>query len=226
MSLPMSQDTWTAVDEYITRVLHRPDPVLDAAIEASTAAGLPSIAVSPAIGKLLSLLAGAQRARTILEVGTLGGYSTIWLARALPPGGRVVTLELSPKHAEIAAANIARAGLSDLVEVRVGPAAEMLRRLIDEKHPPFDFIFIDADKPGYPEYLTLSLRLAAPGTLIVADNVVRDGAVADAASTDPNVLAVRRYHEMVAAEPRLSGTVMQTVGSKGYDGLAIALVKE
>ena len=217
-------ETWTAVDGYITDLLVGSDPALDGALAASAAAGLPAIAVSAPQGKLLAILARAQRARTILEIGTLGGYSTIWLARALPPGGRLVTLELDPKHAAVARENLARAGLSQLVELRLGPASDSLRGLLAEGRGPFDFIFIDADKPGYPGYFELALRLSAPGTLIVADNVVRDGAVADPDSPDPNVQAVRRYNALLAAEPRVTATVLQTVGSKGYDGFAIALV--
>jgi len=201
-----------------------PDPVLDAAVAASDAAGLPAIQVSPLQGRLLSILAAAQRARDILEVGTLGGYSTIWLARALPAGGRLVSLELDPTHAAVARTNLARAGFSDRVEVRVGPAAASLRALIAEKWGTFDFIFIDADKTGYPEYFELALQLAHPGTMIIADNVVRDGGVADAASDDENVQAVRRLNDLMADEPRVIATVMQTVGVKGYDGFAVALV--
>jgi len=221
---PPGAETWTAVDRYIGDLLVGPDPALDGALVASAAAGLPAIAVAPPQGKLLMILARALGARTILEIGTLGGYSTIWLARALGPGGRLVTLELDPKHAAVAKANLARAGLSDVVELRLGPASDSLRGLLAEGRGPFDFIFIDADKPGYPEYLALALQLSAPGTLIVADNVVRDGAVADPGSADPNVQAVRRYNALLAAEPRVTATVLQTVGSKGYDGFAIALV--
>lgn len=220
----MSAETWTAVDRYITELLVGPDPALDGALAASAAAGLPAIAVSAPQGKLLAILARAQGARNILEIGTLGGYSTIWLARALPPGGKLVTLELDPKHAAVARENLARAGLSHAVELRLGPAAESLRGLLAEGRGPFDFIFIDADKPGYPQYFALALQLSAAGTLIVADNVVRDGAVADPDTTDPNVQAVRRYNALLAAEPRVTATVLQTVGSKGYDGFAIALV--
>ena len=220
----MTQDQWTAVDRYITDLLVRPDPALNAALASSTAAGLPAINVSPPQGKLLQLLARAQGARKILEIGTLGGYSTIWLARALPAGGRLITLEADPKHADVARANIARAGLAGVVEVRLGRGIDTLPHLVEEKLGPFDLIFIDADKPGYPDYLPWALKLSRAGTLIIADNVVRKGAVADASSSDPNVQGVRRYNELVAAEPRLSATAIQTVGSKGYDGLTIALV--
>ena len=220
----MSQDRWTAVDSYINDLLVRPDAALEAALEGSEAAGLPAIQVAANQGKLLHLLVRLQGARTILEVGTLGGYSTIWLARALPPDGRLVTLELDPTHAEVASANIARAGLVARVEVRVGPASESLSRLTQEGVEPFDMVFIDADKEGYPDYLDWALRLTRPGSLIVADNVVRGGALMDPASSDPRVQAVRRFIELVAAEPCLDATVIQTVGSKGYDGLAFALV--
>jgi predicted O-methyltransferase YrrM len=220
----MSQDRWTAVDSYISDLLVRPDEALETALEGSEAAGLPAIQVAANQGKLLHLLARLQGARSILEVGTLGGYSTIWLARALPPGGRLITLELEPRHAEVARANIARAGLAERVEVRVGPASESLPRLTQEGVEPFDLVFIDADKEGYPDYLGWALRLTRPGSLIVADNVVRGGALIDPDSSDPRVQAVRRFIELVAAEPRLDATVIQTVGSKGYDGLAFALV--
>jgi predicted O-methyltransferase YrrM len=219
----MGQAEWTAVDDYAAELLIQ-DPILEATLRASAEAGLPAISVSPLQGKLLLLLARVQQARRILEIGTLGGYSTIWMARSLPPGGRLVTLEAEPKHAEVARSNIARAGLGDLVEVRLGPALETLSQLVAERAQPFDLVFIDADKTGYPDYWTWALRLARVGTLIIADNVVRDGAVADPTSTDPNVLAVRRYHALVAAEPRVSATVVQTVGAKGYDGMSLALV--
>jgi predicted O-methyltransferase YrrM len=221
----LSHERWTAVDSYITDLLFPPDPTLDAALAASAAAGLPAINVSPAQGKLLSLMAKIHGARTILEIGTLGGYSTIWLARALPAGGRLVTLEYEPKHAEVARDNIARAGLSDVVEICVGRALDTLTRLHAEGCSPFDLIFIDADKTGYPDYFTWALKLSRSGTLIIADNVVRKGEVANAASEDANVLAVRRFNELVAAEPRVSATVIQTVGCKGYDGFAIARVE-
>jgi predicted O-methyltransferase YrrM len=220
----MSQDQWSAVDGYITDTLLTPDPVLDAALKTSSEADLPAISVTPNQGKLLQLLAQAQGARTILEIGTLGGYSTIWLARALPAGGRVITLEFEPAHAKVAQANIARAGLSEVVELRVGPALETLPQLAAEGLGPFDFIFIDADKENYPGYLTWALKLSRRGTLIIADNVVRNGAVIDTASSDPRVQGVRRLHEMIAAEPRVSATAIQTVGSKGYDGFMVALV--
>jgi predicted O-methyltransferase YrrM len=220
----MSQDQWTTVDRYVTDLFMAPDAALETALATSAAADLPAINVSPAQGKLLHLLARAQGARNILEIGTLGGYSTIWLARALPAGGRLITLEANPKHAAVARANIARAGLTRVVELRLGLAIETLPQIAAERLGPFDLIFIDADKPGYPEYLPWALELSRPGSLIIADNVVRKGEVANAASTDPNVQGVRRYNALLAAEPRVSATVLQTVGSKGYDGLAVALV--
>jgi len=220
----MSQEQWTAVDRYLADLFVPPDPALEAALQASAAAGLPAINVSPNLGKLLHLLARAQGARAILEVGTLGGYSTIWLGRALPAGGRLVTLEADPGHAEVARANIGRAGLAAIVELRLGPALDTLPQLAAEGGGPFDLIFIDADKPSYPAYLGWALRLSRRGTLIVADNVVRDGAVIDAGSDDPRVRGVRHFNELLAAEPRVSATAIQTVGSKGYDGFAIALV--
>jgi predicted O-methyltransferase YrrM len=220
----MTQEQWTAVDHYITDLLAPPDPALEAALQASAAAGLPSINVTPNLGKLLHLLARVQGARTILEVGTLGGYSTIWLARALPTGGRLITLEAEPRYAEVARANLARAGLADIVEQRLGPALETLPQLAAEGRGPFDLIFIDADKPNNPEYFAWALKLTRRGSLIVVDNVVRNGAVVDAASDDPKVQGVRRFNELLAAEPRVSATAIQTVGSKGYDGFAVALV--
>jgi predicted O-methyltransferase YrrM len=220
----MTQELWTAVDQYITDWLLPPDPSLASALEASAAAGLPAINVSPSQGKLLHLLARLQGARAILEVGTLGGYSTIWLARALPEGGRLVTLEADPKHAEVARANIAQAGLAGVVELRLGPALETLPRLEAEGLGPFDLVFIDADKPSTADYFVWAMRLTRRGSLIVVDNVVRKGAVADAASDDPNVQGVRRFYERLASEPGVSATAIQTVGVKGYDGFAIALV--
>lgn len=220
----MTEERWTAVDRYITDLLVPPDADLEAALQASDAAGLPAIAVSPSQGKLLHLLARAQGAQAILEIGTLAGYSTIWLARALPPGGRLITLEADPKHAEVARANLARAGLADVVDVRLGRALDSLPELAAQRRGPFDLTFIDADKQSIPEYFTWALRLSAPGSLIIVDNVVRGGAVLDADSDDPNVQGTRRLHELLAAEPRVSATTIQTVGAKGYDGFAIALV--
>jgi predicted O-methyltransferase YrrM len=220
----MDQERWTAVDGYLSELFGDADPVLEAALAASAAAGLPDIQVSPPQGRLLYLLARSVGARAVLEIGTLGGYSAIWLGRALPPGGRLLTLEAEPRHAEVARANLDRAGLSGVAEVRLGPAAESLAQLVAAGTDPFDLVFIDADKTGYPEYLSWALQLTRPGSLIIGDNVVRQGKVADADSDDASVQAVRRYLELVAAEPRLTATVLQMVGSKGYDGMAIALV--
>jgi predicted O-methyltransferase YrrM len=208
------------VDKYLGERLVPSDPALDAALAASKAAGLPEIAVAPNQGKFLNLVARIAGARSILEIGTLGGYSTIWLARALPAEGRLITLEADPKHAEVARANIGAAGFADVVEVRLGPAIETLPSV----QGPFDLIFIDADKPNIPHYFESALALSHPGSVIVVDNVIRGGAVADPASTDPSVLGVRRLNELIAAEPRVDATALQTVGSKGYDGLTFALV--
>lgn len=220
----MSREQWTAVDRYITDLLIPADPALEGALQASVRAGLPAINVSPNQGKLLYLLARLLAARAILEVGTLGGYSTIWLARALAPGGRVITLEIDPRHADVARDNIARAGLADRVEIRLGPAATTLSQLVAERRDPFDLTFIDADKPNIPEYFSWALKLTRPGGLIIVDNVVRNGAVIDAASKDADVQGVRRVMEVLAKEPRVTATAIQTVGSKGYDGFAIAMV--
>ncbi len=220
----MTQDRWTAVDRYIADLLVPSDPALDAALASSAAAGLPNIQVAPNQGKLLSLLAQSIRARSILEIGTLGGYSTIWLARALPADGHLITLEVDPKHAEVARANIARAGLSDKVEIRLGRAVDSLPKIADEARAPFDLIFIDADKPSNTEYFQWAVKLSHPGTLIIIDNVIRNGAVIDAASRDSSVQGVRRFNDVLAAEPRVSATSIQTVGSKGYDGFTLALV--
>jgi predicted O-methyltransferase YrrM len=226
----MSQQQWTAIDDYITGALVKPDEVLDAAIAASAAAGLPTIAVSPALGKLLNLFTSLANARRILEFGTLGGYSTIWLARALPPDGRLITLEYEQKHAEVARANIARAGLADLVDVRVGAALDTLpqlaKELSDEHADLFDLVFIDADKQHNADYFTGSVSLTRPGGVIIVDNVVRRGALADAHSADPTVQDARRLHEVMAADPSVSATTIQTVGVKGHDGFAIAIVGE
>jgi len=220
----MTQDQWTAVDGYFDELLLPSDPALEAALEGSAAAGLPSINVSPSQGKLLFMLARIQGARSILEVGTLGGYSAIWLARALPADGRLVTIESDPKHADVARANIARAGFADAVEVRVGRALDTLPQLAADGEGPFDLIFIDADKASIPEYFQWALKLSRCGSLIVVDNVVRGGAILDATSDHPAVQGVRRFLELVAAEPRVSATALQTVGRKGYDGFAIVLV--
>jgi predicted O-methyltransferase YrrM len=220
----MTQEQWTAVDSYISTLFVPPDTALDSTLASSLAAGLPEIAVSPVQGRFLMVLAQAVGARHILEIGTLGGYSTIWLARALPSGGRLLSLELNSRHAAVARDNIARAGLADRVEIMEGQAQETLARLVSEKKTPFDLVFIDADKPGYVDYLEWSLKLSRPGTLIIADNVVRRGTVVDAGSEDVNVQGVRRFNQRLAAEPKVSATILQTVGSKGYDGFALAIV--
>lgn len=220
----MTQQLWTAVDKYYADAVVKPDEALDAALRDSDAAGLPPINVTPNQGKLLYLMARMCGARSILEIGTLGGYSTIWLARALPDGGRLVTLEAEPRHAEVARANIARAGLADRVEVRVGRALDTLPQLEADGVGPFDFVFIDADKPSNPDYVEWALKITRPGSVIIVDNVVRGGAVADAGSDDGAVLGVRRMNELIAADQRLTATAIQTVGSKGYDGMLVALV--
>jgi predicted O-methyltransferase YrrM len=220
----MSESQWSGVDEYFVGLFLPPDVALKETLERSAAEKLPPIAVAPNQGKLLELLARIQGARRILEIGTLGGYSTIWLARALPSDGQLVTLELEPLHAEVARKNIDGAGLGPLVDIRVGPAATSLQDLIDQAADPFDFIFIDANKDGYPNYLELSLALSRPGTVIVADNVVRGGEVANTKSTDELVKGVREFLEMAAANDRIDATAVQTVGSKGYDGFALLVV--
>jgi predicted O-methyltransferase YrrM len=221
----MNQDLWTSVERYLTDTLVHPDQTLNEAVATNTRAGLPTIDVSPNEGKLLHLLARIQGARRILEIGTLGGYSTIWLARALPPFGRLITLELDPKHAKVAAENIERAGLSSLVEIRVGSALESLALLHADKTDPFDLIFLDADKPNNHNYLEWALKLSRPGTLIIGDNVIRDGAILDTASTDASITGTRTFLERLGSHPRLDATALQTVGSKGYDGFALAIVK-
>lgn len=218
------QYTWTSVDDYVNSMLVPSDAALEEAITASVAADLPAIAVTPSQGKLLHLLARSIHARRILEIGTLGGYSTIWMARALPDDGRLITLEYSAKHAEVARANIARAGLSDKVELREGAALETLSRMAAEKPAPFDLVFIDADKENNAGYFQWALRLTRPGSLILVDNVIRDGAVADASSTDPMIQGIRRLNELLAKQPRVCATTIQTVGAKGYDGFTLALV--
>ncbi|HEX3173925.1 MAG TPA: O-methyltransferase [Solirubrobacterales bacterium] len=222
----MTEAIWSAVDEYIAATLAGDDEALEAAVHASEEAGLPSIQVSPPQGKLLYLLAGAIGATSILEFGTLGGYSTIWLARALPPGGRLLTLEAEPRNAEIARRNVDRAGLGGLVDLRVGTALDLLPGLEAENVGPFDLTFIDADKVNTPDYFAWSLDRSRAGSLIVADNVVRGGTLAEADSDDPTPAAQRRLHEQIAADPRVSATTIQTVGSKGYDGFTLALVGE
>jgi len=222
----MNQETWTAVDCYLNGLLAPSDVALDAALAASAAAGLPPINVSPTQGRLLQLLAQMQGARNILEIGTLGGYSTIWLARALPDGGRLVTLEFDPKHAEVARTNLARAGLTGVVELRIGRALDTLPQLAAESRDPFDLVFVDADKESTADYFVWALKLSRRGSVIIVDNVVRKGAVTDATSDDPRVQGMRRFFEVLAAERRVNATVIQTVGSKGHDGFALAFVVE
>jgi predicted O-methyltransferase YrrM len=221
----VSQQIWDEVDRYVDEQLIGAAPALDAALAASVGAGLPPIAVTPSQGKLLYLLARSIGARSILEIGTLGGYSTIWLARAVAPDGAVVTLEANADYAEVASANIARAGFAELVDVRVGAALDSLPVLAAEQREPFDLVFIDADKQNTPEYFKATLELTRSGGLIVADNVIRDGAIVDpAAQQNPDVIGSRRLHELLADEPRVSATTIQTVGAKGYDGFTLALV--
>ena len=220
----MTQELWTAVDNYIVETLHPADDVLDAAVKAGDDAGLPSIQVSPTQGRFMYQLAKVHGARRILEIGTLAGYSTIWLGRALPDGGELVTMEIDPKHAEVATSNMERAGLGAKVRVMNGDARELLPGLEKEIAAPFDLTFIDADKASIPFYFASALRMSRPGSLILIDNVVRDGAVIDPNSEDASVQGVRKLNEMMAGDPRLTATVIQTVGVKGYDGLAIALV--
>ena len=221
----MTDPTWTAVDAYLESKLLPDDPVLAACLEASRAAGLPDIQVSPVQGRLLQLIAGIAGARNILEIGTLGGYSAICLARALPAEGRLTTLEIEPKHAEVARANLDRAGLGEKVEVRLGPALETLPKLEAEHRGPFDLIFLDADRPNNRAYLDWALRLSHPGTVLVVDNVVRHGEVTDATSRDPRIVGVRELIDAVSAEGRLRATALQTVGRKGHDGFLLARVE-
>ncbi len=220
----MAEKIWTKVDTYVGRQLLSDDAVLDAVLAANEAAGLPPIDVSPAQGKFLNLMVRMTGARKLLEIGTLGAYSTICMARALPEGGRAVTLEYEPRHAEVATANIARAGLGGKVEVRVGAAAATLPVLASEGQGPFDFIFIDADKPNNTIYLDWAVKLSRPGTVIILDNVIREGRVIDAASDDPSIIGTRAAFELIGGHPRLDATALQTVGIKGYDGFAIAMV--
>ena len=220
----MKDEKWEAVDEYVGGLMFPPDEALQAALDTSAAAGLPPIAVTPAQGRFLQILASFHGVKSVLEVGTLGGYSTICLARAVGKGGKVVTLELLPRHAEVAKANVARAGCADVVDVRLGRATDTLASMVKEGHAPFDLVFIDADKASIPDYFTWALKLTRPGSLIIVDNVIRDGAVLDASSTDANVIGVRRFNEMVSKEPRVTATTIQTVGMKGWDGLTFALV--
>jgi len=218
-------EAWRDVDLYLAGKLLGDDPALDAALQANQAGGLPAIDVSPVQGKLLHLLARAAGARRILEIGTLGGYSTIWLARALPADGKVVTLEIDPHHAEVARTNVDRAGIGDRVDIRVGPALETLAALQAANEAPFDLIFIDADKQNNANYVQAAIGLARPGALIIVDNVVREGGVLDAGSADPMIQGTRRLFDMLANEPRLDATAIQTVGVKKWDGLVVALVR-
>jgi len=220
----MTENAWAPVDDYLSGLFVGNDSALEAAVRDSTAAGLPEIQVSPTQGKLLHLLVRLRSARAILEIGTLGGYSAICMARALSPGGRLVTLEFEPKHADVARANIARAGLADRVEVRLGRALDLLPQVEKDRVGPFDLVFIDADKENNPRYFEWALRLTRPGSLILVDNVVREGKVLDAESADASVQGTRKVLSMMASEPRVTATAIQVVGVKGWDGLAIALV--
>ncbi|MFH8730062.1 MULTISPECIES: O-methyltransferase [unclassified Streptomyces] len=219
-----SEEQWTAVDDYLTGLLAPDDEVLTAALADSEAAGLPHIAVAPNQGKFLHLIARIQGARRVLEIGTLGGYSTIWLARALPADGVLVTLEYDPRHAEVARGNLARAGLDKIAEVRVGPALDSLPGVAADHPDPFDLVFIDADKANNPHYVEWALRLTRPGSVIIVDNVVRGGRVTDDSDAAPDIRGTRAALQMIADHPRLDGTAVQTVGSKGYDGFALARV--
>jgi len=218
-------EQWIAVDEYITG-LFPSDPALEMVLQATRAAGMPQINVSPVQGRLLHVLALTRGARTILEIGTLAGYSAIWMARALPADGKLITLESDPKHAEVARANIARAGLADRIEVRLGVALDVLPQLAAEGKGPFDLIFIDADKTNLTTYFEWAVRLARPGSLIIADNVIRHGDVLDDSSADAGLQGVRRFNEALAADRRVTATIVQMVGIKGYDGMALAVVRE
>jgi predicted O-methyltransferase YrrM len=220
----MIEEDWAGVDEYLAGLLVPADADLEAAVRDGVVAGLPQIQVSPVQGKMLNLLARIRGARRILEIGTLAGYSTIWLARALPADGRLVTLEANPAHAAVARANIGRAALDRIVEVRVGAALDSLPALAAEGGGPFDLVFIDADKEHNPEYVSWALRLSHPGTVIVVDNVVRDGRVLDGGSDGPEIRGIRRMLELIATEPRIDATALQTVGVKGWDGFAVLLV--
>lgn len=222
----MNKDTWTAVDEYFSKTLVESDQALEFALDNSAKAELPEINVAPNQGKFLQMLARIQGAKSILEIGTLGAYSTIWLARALPEGGGMVTLEADQKHAEVSRQNIEHAGLSDRVELIQGPALDSLPKLVDDARAPFDFVFIDADKPNNPNYVNWALKMTRPGSIIIVDNVVRGGTIADVNDTDPSVEGARALFDLIENEPRLDATALQTVGVKGYDGLVIAIVTE
>ncbi len=221
----MNQQSWNDVDHYFSQLLVRPDAGLTGALRANTEAGLPAIDVAPTQGKLLMLLVKLCGAHRVLEIGTLGGYSTIWLARGLPAGGRIVTLESMPKHAEVAHSNLLHAGVAEHVEIRVAPAAESLAQLVSEGAPPFDFVFLDADKVNNARYLQWAMMLTRPGSVIVCDNVVRNGDVVDEDGTDESVVGTRAFLDAVAEDPRLEATAIQTVGVKGWDGFALARVK-
>lgn len=218
------EQIWADVDRYLGDLLAPHDAALDRALGANQQGGLPPIDVPPLLGKFLDVLIRINGARRVLEIGTLGGYSTIWMARALPPDGRLITLELDPHHADIAGANLQAAGVADRVEIRIGPALDTMRALHQNQTEPFDLIFIDADKQGLPEYLDWSLKLSRPGTVIVADNVVRDGKITDPNTTDPHVRGVQRFLDKMSANPRLSATAIPTVGARGYDGFSVAVV--
>jgi predicted O-methyltransferase YrrM len=220
----MPQELWTAVDNFLNTQLVPADPILDAVVKSCADAGLPAIAVPPTQGKFLNLLARIVGAKKILEIGTLGGYSAIWMARALPPTGQVITLEFEAKHAEVARKNFELAGLQNRIEIRVGKALDTLPKIAATHPAPFDLIFIDADKQNNPAYFTWALKLSRPGTIIIVDNVVRDGAVLDAASSDADIQGIRQLFTMLAGEPRVSATALQTVDAKGHDGFAVALV--
>jgi len=220
----MSQEQWSAVDRYISGLVVQPDAALDQALASTAAAGMPAIAVSAAQGKLLHLMARMIGAERILEVGTLGGYSTIWMARALPAGGRIISLEIDPRHAEVARTNIAQAGVDQVAEVRVGPALETLAKMAADGEGPFDLVFIDADKANIPEYFTWASKMLRAGGVIIVDNVVRNGGVLDDSGTDANIAGVRRFNDLLATLPDVSATTVQTVGSKGYDGFTLAIV--
>jgi len=224
MDVTMGEEQWGLVDRYLADTIVKPDAALDAVLDASDAAGLPAINVSPSQGKFLQMLARLVNARAVLEIGTLGGYSTIWLARALKPGGRLISLEADARHAQLARANIAGAGLSDIVDVRVGPALETLPTIAAENIAPFDLAFIDADKPNTHHYFSWALKLSRVGSIVVVDNVIRKGEVANPRTTDPAVQGMQRFFEMAAAEPRVDATAIQTVSSKGYDGFSIVVV--
>jgi len=221
----MDQVLWTAVDKYFSKILVGDDPVMEEVLKTNAAEGLPPWDVSVNQGKLLQLLAQTLQARQILEIGTLGAYSTIWMARALPKDGKIISLEFDPKYAEVALSNIRRAGFADIVEVRVGKALDTLPRLLEESRGPFDLIFIDADKNNNANYFSWAIKLSRPGTMIIVDNVVRNGSVIDTNSKDPSIQGVQRLNEMLSRETRVSATAIQTVGTKGWDGFILAIVK-